>query len=123
MLDMQMCMVRQLALARAVGAHAPSLCRLLRVLASVGIFSEVGERPFALTPPKRRQLAESGLAARCEAIAGDRPARPCRCSRRSREMERLADQADVTPMRVSFVVARRFIRSEWEWSAASRRPT
>jgi len=38
------------------------------------------------------------------------------------EMERLAEEADISPTRVSFVVALRFIRSEWEWSAASRTP-
>ncbi len=37
-------------LAAATGAHAPSLYRLLRALASVGIFTEVEERRFGLTP-------------------------------------------------------------------------
>jgi hypothetical protein len=37
-------------LAQATGAHEPSLYRLLRALASVGIFVEEGERRFALTP-------------------------------------------------------------------------
>src|SRR5262245_58622532 len=37
-------------LATASGTHAPSLYRLLRALASVGVFVEVGERRFALTP-------------------------------------------------------------------------
>jgi hypothetical protein len=36
-------------LATACGAHAPSLYRLLRGLASVGIFQEVEDRRFALT--------------------------------------------------------------------------
>jgi SAM-dependent methyltransferase len=38
------------ALAGAVGAHAPSLHRLLRTLASVGVFTEDAEHHFALTP-------------------------------------------------------------------------
>jgi hypothetical protein len=36
--------------AAAVGAHPPSLYRLLRALASLGIFREDGERRFSLTP-------------------------------------------------------------------------
>jgi hypothetical protein len=37
-------------LAAATGAHAPSLYPLLRGLGSVGLFTEVAEREFALTP-------------------------------------------------------------------------
>ncbi len=37
-------------LARETGMHAPSLYRLLRALASVGVFDEGAERCFALTP-------------------------------------------------------------------------
>lgn len=37
-------------LARATNTHAPSLYRLLRSLASVGVFTEVAPRSFALTP-------------------------------------------------------------------------
>ncbi|MDP8923133.1 MAG: acetylserotonin O-methyltransferase [Chloroflexota bacterium] len=37
-------------LARLTDTHAPSLYRALRVLATVGIFAEVGERAFELTP-------------------------------------------------------------------------
>jgi hypothetical protein len=37
-------------LAQSVGAHAPSLFRLLRALASVGVFVEIEPRLFALTP-------------------------------------------------------------------------
>jgi hypothetical protein len=37
-------------LARATNSHAPSLYRLLRALASVGVFSESAPREFALTP-------------------------------------------------------------------------
>ena len=37
-------------LATAVGAHPEALYRLLRVLASVGIFAEVDQRRFTLTP-------------------------------------------------------------------------
>lgn len=38
------------ALARKVGAHAPSLRRVLRALASVGIFAETSNGRFRLTP-------------------------------------------------------------------------
>lgn len=38
------------ALATAVGAHAPSLRRVLRLLASVGVFTEDDDGRFALTP-------------------------------------------------------------------------
>jgi predicted transcriptional regulator len=37
-------------LAQATRMHAPSLYRLLRALASVGIFAEDAQRRFALTP-------------------------------------------------------------------------
>jgi SAM-dependent methyltransferase len=37
-------------LAAAAGAHEPSLYRLMRALASVGIFTETAPRTFALTP-------------------------------------------------------------------------
>jgi hypothetical protein len=37
-------------LAQATGTHAPSLYRLLRALASVGVFAEEHDRRFALTP-------------------------------------------------------------------------
>jgi hypothetical protein len=37
-------------LAGKVGAHAPSLFRVMRMLASVGVFREGPERSFALTP-------------------------------------------------------------------------
>jgi hypothetical protein len=37
-------------LARATGTHAPSLYRLLRALASVGVFAEDGQGRFGLTP-------------------------------------------------------------------------
>src|SRR5437667_4677508 len=38
------------ALAQATGLHAPSLYRVLRALASVGVFAEDGHGRFALTP-------------------------------------------------------------------------
>src|SRR6516165_3769487 len=38
------------ALARACGAHPPSLYRLLRALAAVGVFHESGNKEFSLTP-------------------------------------------------------------------------
>src|SRR4051812_46787970 len=37
-------------LAAAVGAHAPTLYRVLRALAAVGVLHEDEERRFALTP-------------------------------------------------------------------------
>src|SRR3954453_14809475 len=37
-------------LAESAGAHAPSLYRLLRALAAVGVFEEQDGRRFALTP-------------------------------------------------------------------------
>jgi Dimerisation domain len=37
-------------LASEVGAHAPSLYRLLRTLASVGVFSELGSAAFSSRP-------------------------------------------------------------------------
>ena len=51
-------------LAAKVGAHAPSLYRLLRSLASVGVFSEAIDRRFGLTPLQIRRAirsSESGL--------------------------------------------------------------
>lgn len=38
------------------------------------------------------------------------------------EMERIADELDVTPSRISFVAALRFIREEWHWSWITRSP-
>jgi hypothetical protein len=38
------------------------------------------------------------------------------------EMEQIADDTGVSPIRISFVAALRFIRREWEWSAITRSP-
>lgn len=38
------------------------------------------------------------------------------------EMERIAEEAKLTPSRISFVAAMRFIRDEWEWCAISNSP-
>jgi hypothetical protein len=38
------------------------------------------------------------------------------------EMERIADEADVPPSRISFVISLRLIRDEWAWAAASTAP-
>jgi hypothetical protein len=38
------------------------------------------------------------------------------------EMERIAQEADVPPSRISFVVSLRMIRDEWMWAAASNSP-
>jgi hypothetical protein len=44
-------------LAEKVEAHGPSLYRVMRMLASVGVFREAG-RKFALTPVKIRRVTE-----------------------------------------------------------------
>jgi len=41
-------------LAGLAGVHAPSLYRLLRALASVGVFAETAPATFALTPTAQR---------------------------------------------------------------------
>jgi hypothetical protein len=38
------------------------------------------------------------------------------------EMERIAEEADVPPNRISFIMSLRLIRDEWMWAAASRSP-
>lgn len=38
------------------------------------------------------------------------------------EMERIADEADVPPSRISFMMSLRLIRDEWMWAAATRSP-
>ena len=38
------------------------------------------------------------------------------------EIERIAEEADVPPTRISFVAALRFIRTEWYWSSRTRTP-
>jgi hypothetical protein len=38
------------------------------------------------------------------------------------EMERIAEEADVPPSRISFVMSLRLIRDEWAWAAASTAP-
>jgi hypothetical protein len=38
------------------------------------------------------------------------------------EMERVADEANVAPTRISFVVSLALVRDEWEWSARTRSP-
>ena len=47
------------ALAQSTGTHAPSLYRLLRALASVGIFAEDEQGRFALTP--LAELLQTGV--------------------------------------------------------------
>jgi hypothetical protein len=37
-------------------------------------------------------------------------------------MERIAEEADVEPVRVSFVTALRYIRDEWFWLCGTRSP-
>lgn len=69
-------------LATAVGAHAPTLRRLLRALASEGVFAEDEQGRFALTPFSRQLASEApnsqrafllgwvGLPATYQAFAG-----------------------------------------------------
>jgi hypothetical protein len=38
------------------------------------------------------------------------------------EMERIADEVDVSPSRISFVEALRFIREQWQWAAITGTP-
>lgn len=38
------------------------------------------------------------------------------------EMERIAEEADVAPSRISFLMSLRLIRDEWMWAAATRSP-
>jgi len=38
------------------------------------------------------------------------------------EMERIADEAHVDPIRISFVTALRYIRDEWFWLCGTRTP-
>jgi hypothetical protein len=60
-------------LAAARGAHAPALYRVLRVLASEGIFAEVDERCFALTP--LAELLRSDVPGTLHARDDERPSR------------------------------------------------
>jgi hypothetical protein len=54
-------------LARAVGAHAGALYRLLRALASVGVFTEVESQRFALT--SMGSYLQTGIAGSLRALA------------------------------------------------------
>ncbi|GAC1513121.1 MAG: methyltransferase [Chloroflexota bacterium] len=49
-------------LASAVGAHAPTLYRILRLLASEGVFIEAEDGSFALTPPAAALRRDAGPA-------------------------------------------------------------
>jgi hypothetical protein len=55
-------------LAGATETHAPSLFRLLRALASIGIFREEGERRFALTPMAEGLRADAPESRRAMAL-------------------------------------------------------
>jgi hypothetical protein len=55
-------------LAAATDTHAPSLYRLMRALASVGVFREVGDRRFALTPQADLLRSDHPHSARALAI-------------------------------------------------------
>jgi hypothetical protein len=55
-------------LASATGTHAPSLYRLLRALASEGVFVEQSDRRFALTPLAECLLSDSPMSQRSLAM-------------------------------------------------------
>lgn len=55
-------------LAQATDTHAPSLYRLLRTLASVGVFTEVESRRFALTPIGKYLCSDNPYSLRYQAI-------------------------------------------------------
>jgi hypothetical protein len=50
-------------LARRTGTHEPTLYRLLRALASIGVFHEDGERGFSLTPMGRLLRSDASVPA------------------------------------------------------------
>lgn len=79
-------------LARVTGANEDALYRILRLLASPGVFEQIGSRRFALTPAAellrkdvrgvlsdlghviegaKSRIEEEGLSGRCEAVACD----------------------------------------------------
>jgi ubiquinone/menaquinone biosynthesis C-methylase UbiE len=55
-------------LAKATNTHAPSLYRVLRALASIGVFTEQEERKFALTPTAQPLLSDAPDSLRDVAI-------------------------------------------------------
>ncbi len=61
-------------IARAVEAHAPSLRRVLRLLASVGVFEELEDGRFGLTPMADllRTDAEGSMQSMVRLMAGPR---------------------------------------------------
>ena len=68
-------------LARATGTHEPSLYRVLRLLAALGVFSETGSRSFAVTVLGERlrtgvPASMRSWATFLEAIGGVRPFGP-----------------------------------------------
>ena len=48
-------------LAQLTGTHAPSLYRVMRALASAGVFDQDEQRRFTLTPSQRRYVAMSPI--------------------------------------------------------------
>lgn len=60
-------------LARDTGTHAPSLYRLLRALAAEGIFEELADRQFALTPKAELLREDAPLSLRDWCIFIGRP--------------------------------------------------
>jgi hypothetical protein len=60
-------------LAQATGTHAPSLYRLLRVLASRGVFAEVADSRFSLTPLGELLRSDTASSVRAELLLWAHP--------------------------------------------------
>jgi hypothetical protein len=70
-------------LAAAIGAHSPALYRLLRALASLGVFAILDDGRFALMPlaePLRTDVPGSLRALAQSALPGSRRARGSRAA-------------------------------------------
>ncbi len=66
------------ALAATTGANADALYRVLRVLASIGVFEEISARQFALTPLAALLQQDLPYGVRAQALFfGDEPYRAC----------------------------------------------
>ena len=63
------------ALAQATGTHAPSLYRVLRALASVGIFAEDEQSRFAITPLAQQLQAGVPGSQRAKVLVFGEPSR------------------------------------------------
>ena len=79
---------RSSELARATGAHEPSLYRVLRMLASLGMFEEHGSRAFGLTAVGELCVAMPPRACACGPPSAKRSAACARSSTSWRRSER-----------------------------------